>query len=275
MFFSERKREAEAAAREAAGESLWTEHIPRPARVRIAAEWQAHLNRLGYGGEEALENDALSLLKFMVGATPIRVSPNSWQSIEDTDVLLTQLEAVIAAFNVRHVDTTGFQQWINDVFASHRVAFKMVDREFVPISSDELHVEVVEPALRLLADSRFTLAHDAYMKALKEIANDDPGDSITDAATALQETLNALGVRGGSLGAQWTNAKKQGLLTGHDQRLADGIDKFVDWASAERNTNSDAHKHTDADRSDAWLMVHVVGALIVRLAGPRPRSTAN
>jgi hypothetical protein len=44
----------------------------------------------------------------------------------------------------------------------------------------------------LLIDTRFDKARAAYLKALKEIQANDAPDAITDAATALQETLTAL-----------------------------------------------------------------------------------
>jgi hypothetical protein len=45
------------------------------------------------------------------------------------------------------------------------------------------------------------------------------------------------------------------------------------WAAKERN-EGEAHPYTDAELDDAWLMVHVVGGPIVRLAGS-PRGTAT
>lgn len=133
--------------------------------------------------------------------------------------------------------------------------------------------EAVEPALKLLIGSQFAAAHGAYLDALKEISNGKADDAITDAGTALQETLTALGCQGNALGPLIKDAKKNGLLAGHDQNLVDGIIKFMDWASADRSTTGDAHKHSDADVSDAWLMVHIVGALIVRLVEPSNRGT--
>jgi len=158
---------------------------------------------------------------------------------------------------------------VNEVFNSHRIAFRFVQGEVVPLSSDELHVEVVEPTLRLLHGRKdLDKAHDAYLKALKEISNEDAPDAITDAGTALQETLTALGCQGNQLGDLLKDAKKQGLLGAHDQKLITGIENFGAWASAERSQSGDSHKSSEAPLADAWLMVHVVGALIVRLADP-------
>lgn len=69
-----------------------------------------------------------------------------------------------------------------------------------------------------------------------------------------------------ALGPLIDDALRKGLLAPHDKKLAD-------WVSADRTTTGDAHRHSEATESDAWLTVHVVGALIVRLADSgRPRS---
>jgi hypothetical protein len=166
-----------------------------------------------------------------------------------------------------------FDSIINGFLESHRVAFRLVDGEFVPFKSDELHREVVEPVIRLLIDKRFEKAQAAYISAIKEIAV-DPADAITDAGTALQETLEALGCKGAALGALIADARNKGLLGDHDKHLTEGIEKFVVWAASMRNNKGDGHHVTDATRGDAWLMVHIVGSLIVRLAD-HPTAQAN
>ena len=62
------------------------------------------------------------------------------------------------------------------------------------------------------------------------------------------------------------SAKNKGLLKGNDTPLTDAVCKTVDWVAAKRN-QGEAHKgDPDINMSDAWMMVHVVGALIIRLA---------
>lgn len=167
-----------------------------------------------------------------------------------------------------------FEGLVNDILREHRVAYKFVDGDLVPFKSDELLQEVVEPAVRLLVSREFSGAQAAYLAALEEIVNGEPGNAITDAGTALQETLQALGCEGGALGPLIKDAKKRGLLAGHDQNLAAGVTKFLDWASADRSELGDSHNHSHATLDDAWLMVHVAGALIVRLAAEPTRAAA-
>ena len=275
MVYAERKRLRQIEDREAAGESLWTDEIEYAARVKIATGWDLMLRTLPYGGEDQFTESLRLIMQIQLGVPRPVVHSEYWAQITDTDQSLSYLEAVVSALERAGAqDVADFEGLINDVFNSHRIAFRMVEGQFVPLTSDELHVEVVAPTLRLLIDSRFDAAHAAYLKALKEIGHNDPGDAITDAGTALQEAFVALGCNGNSLGPLWKDAKKKGLVVAHDQALFDGISKFVDWASADRSTTGDAHSHTAASREDAWLMVHVVGAIIVRLAQGRARGSA-
>lgn len=150
---------------------------------------------------------------------------------------------------------------VNRVLDQERLLFRMVEGKLIPRTSQELHAEVVEPTLRLLhRDGRFAAVEAAYQSALREIVV-DPSDAITDAGTALQELLEELGFDGNSLGDLLKSAKKRGALARHD-------DKLIDWVAADRSTKGDAHHTSDATPEDAWLTVHVVGALILRLVGP-------
>jgi hypothetical protein len=54
-------------------------------------------------------------------------------------------------------------------------------------------------------------------------------------------------------------------VTGRFPQNAAEFQKLVDWVSASRSDRGDAHSASNATRPDAWLVVHVVGALILRL----------
>jgi hypothetical protein len=188
------------------------------------------------------------------------------------DVIYSYIEAVYAGLERYGGSANVFAGLVNQIFNEHRIAFRLVDGAVVPLASHEMHVEVVEPVLRLLYGApTLEKAHDAYLKALKEISSGDAPDAITDAGTALQEALTALGCEGRNLGALISDAKKKGLLGKHDQNLTDSIEKFLVWAAAERNDNGDAHKSSPAVLADAWLMVHIVGAIMLRLVDSAKR----
>ncbi len=157
----------------------------------------------------------------------------------------------------RYVTTVG------EILYEHAISYDYVFPQMVERDSQELHAEIVAPVIRLLAGrAEFNQVEAAYQKALREIGQ-DPADAITDAATALQEMLNVMGANGGTLGAKLKAARNTGLLAPYDEKLVAGV---VEWTEAARSSEGDAHNARPAKREDAWLAVHVVGALIRRLA---------
>ena len=78
--------------------------------------------------------------------------------------------------------------------------------------------------------------------------------------------LTALGCDGGALGDLVSSAKKKGLLTGADTPLTESIIKTVNWVAAKRNQGEAHRGDPDMNMSDAWMVVHVVGALVLRLS---------
>jgi hypothetical protein len=93
---------------------------------------------------------------------------------------------------------------------------------------------------------------------LHKLPGGDPADAITDVGTALQEMLVYLGAQGNALGPLLKDAEQRGLLGPYDAKL-------VGWVSADRSNRGDTHSASSATKGDAWLTVHVVGALILRL----------
>jgi hypothetical protein len=276
MLPSERRRAEEMAAREAEGESLWTDQFDARALVRLAEVWRIFENRIDSEPwrPQAMRYVVADLLRLRVGIQTESFPSSALLQVTDASLVQDLLAIVYEVVAEPQTEDQAelFAGAVNRIFNEHRIAHKFVEGELLPLKSDELHTEVVEPAIRLLVGSRFKGAHGAYMNALKEISKGEPADAITDAGTALQEALTALGCKGGSLGPLVADARKQGLLGAHDQSLISGVIKFHDWAHAERSNTGDAHKHSDAVLADAWLMVHVVGALIVRLADSVPRA---
>lgn len=273
---SQRKRRAHRDRQEADGVALWSEEVPREAQVKLAQIWLE------------IERDvpAMSLSAAVAKVLRIQGGRNLGsevnggrllQRIDDNDLVLD----MVGAFCLVVHDEAGLKEWyrvlqrfVNEVLEDHRVAYRLVDGELVPIESDELHHAVIEPALGLLLGREYAAARSAYLSVVKEIPV-DAADAITDAGTALQETLTALGCNGNALGPLIKSGRAQGLFAAHDQTLLDGMEKFLSWASADRSQTGDAHKVTDASRADAWLMVHIVGALIVRLVDPAPRGPVS
>jgi hypothetical protein len=154
----------------------------------------------------------------------------------------------------------AYRNEVNSVLDLHDVGYQVIDTEVIERESMAMHADVVEPALALLhGDSRLASVERAFQDALRELKpGGNPADAITDAATALQEMLVAIGADGNALGPLMRDGVSRGLLRPYDAKL-------VDWASASRSDRGDAHSAGEASSSDAWLVVHVVGALILRL----------
>jgi hypothetical protein len=274
VVYLERKRIAARDAAEAAGESLWTEDLDQTVRGKLIGAWRASTS--GDGPRLQAEVFTRRIITVQLGI----INPSSVESaflVAPVDLALSYVDAVyssltelsIAGYSSSHFPEV-WQERVSTIFQSHRIKFKFVSGEVVPLASEELHAEVIERVLALLHGRQdLKGAQAAYQDALGEIANGKPDNAITDAGTALQEALKALGCSGRVLGDQIKEAKKSGLLGPRDAILTDGIEKVMIWAAAERNSG-EAHSVSDATRADAWLMVHIVGALIVRLAdGPR------
>ena len=195
----------------------------------------------------------------------------AFDDYHDNETLVEIIASVPVAMPERTEDVQSWKRFVNKVFRQHRIGYKFVDDDLIPFEDDELMQNVVEPTLGILVEGRFQEARKSYMEALEVIADGKPGTSITHAGTALQQTFQALGCDGKVLGNLVRDAKRKGLLGEVDTPLAEGIEKFCNWAAANRNQLSAAHSSTELKSEDAWLMVHVVGALIQRLAAGTPR----
>lgn len=270
MLHSNVRRAREAAGREAAGDNLWSTEFDDRSLTRLDGIWGVIAQLKSYDYE--FPSRIAQQMRIWGGyGVPSELYPGVFVSRGrgNTEFILDLLGSITKVIRDIPGDAEKeFTKVVNLILNEHRIAFRLVDGEIVPVESDELHEEVVQPALRLLVGAQFNDAHDAYLKALKEIQGNDSGDAITDAGTALQLTLTALGCEGKVLGDLLRDAKRKNLLAGHDEALTDGIKRIADWAASERNITGDSHQHSTAELSDAWLMVHVVGALIVRLTDP-------
>lgn len=283
MLYSERNRRRERDEREAGGENLWTSEFSLAVRRKVAyvARDAENLrnNDYPYGVEyQEVEKQAINLILRAEGWNQLTIDSSTgpnyraslWEFAEGcaSDFYPTVIEALFCAIGGQWAG--AYAKLVNEILRENRVAFELIDGSMIPIESQELHASVIRPTITLLSGRPgFEAIEVAYVKALDEIAKGDPGDSITDAGTALQQTLEALGCQGNALGPLIKDAKRRGLLLAHDSTLTDGIEKILHWVSADRSESGDAHKATTASIEDAWLTVHVVGALILRLAdGP-------
>lgn len=274
MVHYREKVERDLAAREATGENLWTDEFSKEARVRLEALLrQGVLEFLEYEPEDysgkALDLRVREAMRLDLGV----VLSGDTRVTEAVRGLSNEYVPSLIELIVGEVEDEGLVQGVNEVLRQHRISVRLVNGRMVDFASEELHTEVVAPTLRLLSGRPgWEDVERAYQDALQE---DDPGDAVTDAGTALQEALKVVGCGGNSLGRQLGDAKRRGLLAPHDKNLSEAIAGLIVWVSADRSETGDAHKRTKATEADAWLTIHVVGALIHRLAGGQPRGGAE
>jgi hypothetical protein len=166
---------------------------------------------------------------------------------------------------------TKFIEVVNDILLHGRVEWVYEDEKFHERSNSVLHVEVVRPASILLdSDPKYAKASAGFQAAITRLSENKPDVAITDAASAVQEFFRALGVMGNSISDQLNAAQKANVITAYDRSL---LKPFTDWVNGDRSERGNAHHHREGDvsKSDAWLAIHVAGALMVRLSNEEPR----
>ena len=261
---SSRRREESFFKRESAGETLWTWDFDERALRRLDVLW-AEVDRDYYNSDHAetvekyLTREGGWSMRYAIGTTP------HYDYRERGSEFIADLLAAIVG--VLHHETQ-FIEDVNRVLREHRINYVAVGDELLPRSFDELDRKVVHPALGLLVAGEFSSAHALYLKSIKEIQHGNPGGAITVAASAFQQVLETLGCEGNALGPLIRSARRKGLFAAHDTPLVEAIEKTAHWVSADRSETGDSHHSSSAEIPDAWLIVHVVGALIVRLVDP-------
>lgn len=165
----------------------------------------------------------------------------------------------------------AFIEVVNDRLLHARVDWLFEDGRFQERGNYVMHSEVLRPATLLLGDDPvFRTASDAYQSALARLTKGETDVALTQAATSLQEFFRALGVEGNSVSDQLDNAQRHNVISPADRSL---MKPLINWVNADRSYRGNAHRHREGDvtRADAWLMMHVVGALMVRLSNREPR----
>jgi hypothetical protein len=276
MLYSRRNRLKKLEDAERDGANFWSRSFDPAARTRIM---HAFMDSGGKNdpmcGELArgliLRDEGLLYLVSPDWAPSFDFQEFVLQCIDD--MMPTAVEAAYSALDRRPGSKPKyFHKYVEVVLREHRISFDFVNGKMIEFSSREMHAAVVLPTLLLLAGRpELSSVEKAYQDALREISTGNPSDAITDAGTALQELLTVLGCKGNALGLLIKSARSKGLLASHDVPMMDFLEKVMHWVAADRSELGDAHKSTQVPHEDAWLTVHVVGAIILRLVGPSPR----
>ena len=168
-------------------------------------------------------------------------------------------------------DSEAFIETVNDILLGARIEWHYVDGDFTQRGNSVLYADVVKPASILLdSDPKFSKASSGFQAAITRLSENKPDVAITDAASAVQEFFRALGITGNSISDQLNAAQKANVITAYDRSL---LKPFTDWVNSDRSERGNAHHHREGDvsKSDAWLAIHVAGALMVRLSNEEPR----
>lgn len=275
MLYHERKRLQEIEAGETSGENFWTDEFEVEVCNKI---WFAFIDAAGRNEKECIKLAHVGMVRSL--GVQYLYAPRVGELYDlkhfvlsgcngNYDVVSSAIEMMYFALHQnRYMQAEALQRFdnkIQQILRNYRISFDLISGQMVPFESREMHTDVVAPTLHLLAGRPdLERAEKAYQDALKEISTGTAADAITDAGVALQETLEALGCDGNALGPLIKSARTKGLLAPHDQ-------KIMDWVSADRSESGDSHHASDAVLADAWLSVHVVGALILRLADAERR----
>ncbi|WP_420609167.1 hypothetical protein [Candidatus Poriferisodalis sp.] len=274
------------AEREAAGESLWTEQLDLKTRTKLAARVRDQLwDDIHEGGVRTLlsaitqdVSDAAGVVS-RAGEVPELFGRQDVDDFvasirdpgQDLLVIFGLIEGVWrwqAVIDEEFIERRSrarqhFQDRINEILEDHRIGFVFAGGNFLPRSGSIADREILVPAFEYLTgDQRFADAENTYREALTAIQHRQPDEAITKACTALQSVLAALDCGNGSdrLSKQIAVAIDKGLLAKHDKPLEG-------WLTADRGNFGSAHpSDSSAERPDAWLTVHVIGAIVLRLS---------
>jgi hypothetical protein len=191
------------------------------------------------------------------------------QVMDVIDAVIWVFAGQMTTYGLRDCAVNAINSFANAVsqrMKQHKMAYDLVELKVVEKRSEELHAEVVAPALTLLhGRSRFADAERQYRDALDELADGNWADAITDASSAVENVLRViLGLSQGTLADLLGQARKQGLFGDHQAaRLKKVVAGFTALADV-RNEESDAHGNS-SDSATGWLSLHWAGALIVYL----------
>ena len=293
MLYGRRKRLEDMSRAEAEGRSFWTDELDEQARAKIFNLVTNLLNKCT--SKPLLIARQMTLQELgLIWLSGKKVIDPFDEEIEDIfksifkakkDIIFSLLEAIISLPSTAGSETlyqnisyseadqlssylVYFVKEVRTILQEHRVSFDLIQGRFIPFESRIMHEAVVVPTLTLLGSCKdYANVEKAYLNALDELHRGNPDNAITDASVALQEALTSLGCEGNSLGPLSKSAVNKRIISSHDKKL-------IDWVSADRSTKGDAHTVNSASAEDAWLTVHVVGAIILRITSGSLRSEA-
>lgn len=158
---------------------------------------------------------------------------------------------------------SGFRDRVNDRARHYRVGLRLEGNRFVPVTSEHVHQDVVQPALILLSSDRFKDIDGLYRKAFDRALSGDPAGAVTAATTTVEEMFRlGLGVPKGDLGSLTKDARQTGWISPAVQQLLVKLSALRD--------ESDAHKKGTDDFETAMLALHLTASVLLYLGRRGP-----
>lgn len=176
--------------------------------------------------------------------------------------IAARLAAIEHLLDVRDndIDAGEFGEGVGDRSRYYLVGVRLEGRRFVPLTSEHLHTEIVEPILVLLSDERFEEIDGLYRKAFDRILSGDASGTITAAISAVEEMLRVgmPSMKGQTLGPLGDKARADGII-------APAVEEFVKKLYPLR-PDSDAHAGGTSDYDLAMLAIHLSGSILLYLS---------
>lgn len=235
---------------------------PAPDSTTAAPTWRAWEEEMTYStGKRFTTNPKLSFENIV--RSGLMITPERAEGA----TLGQRFAAIEHLLDVRGPSHAEFEDRVNDRARYFRVGVRMENGRFIPITSEHLHTEIVQPALLLLSDERFAEVDGLYRKAFDRALSGDSSGAITVAISAVEEMFRTLmpSMKGQTLGPLAEKARGDGII-------APAVEDFVKKLYGLR-PDSDAHAGGTSDFDLAMFAIHLAGSILLYLgkAAPKPR----
>lgn len=209
-------------------------------------------------------NRWLQELRFMIGARPAGLPEDVYNSLVGGGTITGQRVSTELRFSAVELmmdiadDPSGeFEARVNDRARYHRVGVQIENRRFVPLQSEFLHSEVVQPTLILLSEERFRAVDELFRKAYARALTSDASGAVTNATGAVEEMFRALGAKGATLDPLVRSAREAGWIGAAEATVLPKLMALRD--------DSDAHGTGTSEFDRAMLAINLAAAVLVHL----------
>jgi hypothetical protein len=224
--------------------------------------WGLWTQEMTYNGVSLLGNTGYDAYRQVVG---LGQAEEVWLGGPEPErvssgVRLAAIEHLLDVVRGDDEATDAFQDSFDDRAKYYRVGLRLEGRRFIPLTSEPMHNEVVEPTLLLLSEERFREVDGLYRKAFDRALSGDASGAITVATSAVEQMLRILmpTMEEHTLGPLAEKARAEGII-------APPIEAVVK-SFYELRPDSDAHAGGTSDFDLAMLALHLAGTVMLYLS---------